>query len=160
GAIGGVGFGIYLFYPAIFAFDQWDQLDPGAWLGLCSALTFIGASVATWSDPRVLKRPSPGGAITALVRLGPGVAGLFPNFFKGGGSYWSITSPSGFRYGHSYGILMIILVVLTAIAIVAAWQSSAPVASAVMLGGIVLGSAIALPDQSAFNHFGCLGAAP
>jgi hypothetical protein len=153
GAVGGVGFGIYLFYPAIFAFDQWDQLDPGAWLGLCSALTFIGASVATWSDARVLRRPSAIGPVTALVGLALVVAGLFPSFFKGGGSYWSISG-----YGHSYGLLMIILVVLAAIAIFAAWSSSAGVASAVMLGGIILGAAIALPDQSAFNHFGDLGA--
>ena len=152
GALGGVGFGIYLFYPAIFAFDQWDQLDSGAWLGLCSALTFIGASIATWSGARVLRRPSPVGAVTALVGCGLVIAGLFPSFFRGGGSYWSITG-----YGHSFGILMIILVVLEALAIFAAWQSSAGIDSAVMVGGIILGAAIALPDQSAFNHFGDLG---
>jgi hypothetical protein len=153
GALGGVGFGIYLFYPAVFAFDQWDQLDAGAWLGLCSALVFIGASIATWSSDRPLRRPSGVGAVTALVGLGLVVAGLFPSFFTESGSYWSITG-----YGHSFGILIIIVVVLEALAIFAAWSSSAGIDSAVLLGGIIFGAAIAIPDQSAFNHFGELGA--
>jgi hypothetical protein len=153
GALGGVGFGIYLFYPAVFAFDQWDQLDPGAWLGLCSALVFIGASIATWSSDRPLRRPSGVGAVTALVGLGLVVAGLFPTFVDHGGSYWSITG-----FGHSFGILIIILVILEALAIFSAWSSSAGIDSAVLLGAIIFGAAIAIPDQSAFNQFGDLGA--
>jgi hypothetical protein len=152
GAIGGIGFGIYLFYPAVLAFDQWDQLDAGAWLGLCSALTFIGASIATWSSDRPVRRPSAGGAVTALVGLGLVVAGLFPNFIKGGGSYWTIAGN-----GHSFGVLMLIVVVLEVLAIAAAWSSSAGIDSAVLLGGVILGASIAIPDQNAFNRFGDLG---
>ncbi len=153
GAIGGIGFGIYLFYPAVLAFDQWDQLDPGAWLGLCSALTFIGASIATWSSDRPAGRPSAAGAVTALIGLGLVVGGLFPSFIDGAGSYWSISGN-----GHSFGVLMLIAVVLEVVAIAAAYSGAAGVDSAVLLGAIILGAAIAIPDQSAFNHFGNLGA--
>jgi hypothetical protein len=59
------------------------------------------------------------GAALALVGLGLVVAGLFPSFVSGGGSYWSITG-----YGHSFGVLMIIFVVLEVLAIAAAWSSS------------------------------------
>jgi hypothetical protein len=153
GAIGGIGFGIYLFYPAVLAFDQWDQLDPGAWLGLCSALTFIGASIATWSSDRAVGRPSAAGAVTALIGLGLVVGGLFPTFIDGAGSYWSISGN-----GHSFGVVMLIAVVLEVVAIAAAYSGAAGVDSAVLLGAIILGAAIAIPDQSAFNHFGNLGA--
>ena len=153
GAIGGIGFGIYLFYPAVLAFDQWDQLDPGAWLGLCSALTIVGASIATWSSGRAAGRPSAAGAVTALIGLGLVVAGLFPTFIDGAGSYWSISGN-----GHSFGVLMLIAVVLEVVAIAAAYSGTAGVDSAVLLGAIILGAAIAIPDQSAFNHFGNLGA--
>lgn len=152
GAIGGVGFGIYLFYPAVFAFDQWDQLDAGAWLGLCSALTFIGASIATWSAVRPARRPSAVGAVMALIGLGLVVGGLFPSFFSQSGSYWTITG-----YGHSFGILIIVLVVLEVLAIAAAYSGTAGVDSAVLLAGVIVGAAIAIPDQSAFNRFGELG---
>jgi hypothetical protein len=74
GMIGGVGFGIYLFYPAALAFDQWDDLDSGAWLGLCSALAFVGASIATWATDRPSTRPSPVGAVIAIVGLGTGTS--------------------------------------------------------------------------------------
>ena len=152
GAIGGIGFGIYLFYPAVLAFDHWDQLDAGAWLGLCSALTFIGASIATWSSDRPTGRPSGAGAVVGFVGLGLMVAGLFPDYVGGRGSYWNIRGA-----GHSFGILMIILIVLTALAIVAAWTRSSGVDSAILLAGVVLGASIAIPDQSAFNHLGDLG---
>jgi hypothetical protein len=153
GAVGGIGFGIYLFYPAVLAFDQWDQLDAGAWLGLCSALTFIGASVATWPTDRPTVRPSAVGAVLALAGLVMVFVGLFPDSSDGAGSYWNIDGA-----GHSYGILMIILVVLEALSIAAAWSRSAGLDSAVLLGGVVLGASIALPDQKAFNQFGDLDA--
>ena len=152
GMIGGVGFGIYLFYPAVFAFDQWDQLDSGAWLGLCSALVFIGATIATWGSDRPARRPSPVGAVVAVVGLALVVAGLFPDFVAGQGSYWNITGA-----GHSFGILMLILVVLVGLSIAAAWTQSAGLDSAVLLGGVTLGAGIALPSQSAFDHLGDLG---
>jgi hypothetical protein len=152
GAVGGIAFGIYLFYPAVFAFHQWDQLDAGSWLGVCSALTFIGASIATWATDRPVGRPSAVGAVLALGGLAMVVAGLFPNFVSGGGSYWSVSG-----YGHSFGVLVIILVVLEALSIAAAWSMSSGMDSAVLLGGVVLGASIAIPDEYAFNHFGQLG---
>ena len=46
---------------------------------------------------------------------------------------------------------------LEVVAIAAAYSGAAGVDSAVLLGAIILGAAIAIPDQSAFNHFGNLG---
>jgi hypothetical protein len=52
---------------------------------------------------------------------------------------------------------MLIVVVLEVLAIAAAYSMSAGVDSAVLLGGVILGASLAIPDQSAFNHFGQLG---
>jgi hypothetical protein len=152
GAIGGIGFGMYLFFPGVFAFDQWKYLDTGAWLGLCSALTFVGAAIATWDSDRAARRPSGAGALMAFVGLGLVIAGLFPEFRTSGGSYWNIHGS-----GHSYGILLILLVVLEALAIGGAYSMAAGMDSAVMLGGVVLGATVALPVGNAFNDLGQLG---
>jgi hypothetical protein len=152
GALGGVAFGLYLFLPAAFAFDQWKFLDVGAWLGLCSALTFIGASIATWPSDRPVSRPSSTGVLIAVVGLGLVVAGLFPDAESGQGSYWNLTGT-----GHSYGILMIILVVLVALSVAAAHAMAAGMDSAILLGAVTVGAAIAVPVGEAFNNLGDLG---
>jgi hypothetical protein len=154
GALGGIAFGLYLFLPAVFAFDQWEFLDAGAWLGLCSALTFIGASIATWPSDRPVGRPAPIGVLLALVGLGLVVAGLFPDVESGGiGSYWNLTGS-----GHSFGILMIILVVLVALSIGAAYSMASGMDSAILLGAVTLGASLAVPVGEAFNNLGDLGA--
>jgi hypothetical protein len=155
GALGGVAFGLYLFLPAVFAFDQWKFLDVGAWLGLCSALTLIGASIATWpSDRAVARRPSAVGILLALVGLGLIVAGLFPDVESGGsGSYWSLTGT-----GHSFGVLMIVLAVLVALSIAAAYSMAAGMDSAILLGAVTLGAALTVPVSEAFNNLGRLRA--
>jgi hypothetical protein len=152
GAAGGIGFGLYLFFPAVFAFDQWKFLDAGAWLGLCSALTFIGASLATWPSDRPVAKPSPVGMLLALVGLVLVVAGIFPEFVEGGGSYWSIHG-----LGHSFGILLIVLVVLEALSIGAAYSMAAGMDSAILIGSVTLGATLAIPVGNAFNNLGYLG---
>lgn len=152
GAIGGVGFGLYLFFPGVFAFDQWDFLDAGSWLGLCSALTFIGAIVATWPSDRPAGRPAIAGVLIALVGLALIIAALFPAVENGGGgSYWNITGA-----GHSYGLLLIVLVVLEALAIGAAHSMTEGMDSAIFIGAVTLGATIAVPVGEAFDQFGDL----
>jgi hypothetical protein len=153
GAIGGVGFGMYVFFPAVFAFNQWKFLDTGAWLGLCSALTFVGASIALWPSDRVAFRPAPVGTVLALVGLGLVVAGIFPDFETDQGSYWNIRG-----FGHSFGALLIVLVVLEALSIAAAHSMSGGMDNAILLGAVTLGATIAIPVGNAFNHFGHLEA--
>jgi hypothetical protein len=153
GALGGIGFGMYLFFPAVFAFSQWKFLDTGAWLGLCSGLTFVGASIALWGSDRALFRPAPVGTLVALVGLALVVAGIFPDFETDQGSYWNIRG-----LGHSFGALLIILVVLEALSIAAAHSTSAGMDNAILLGAVTLGATIAIPVGNAFNDFGHLRA--
>lgn len=153
GAIGGVAFGIYLFLPAVLAFNQWKYLDTGAWLGLCAALTLIGASIATWPPDRAVARPAVAGMLLALVGLVLVLAGLFPDVESAGrGSYWNLSGS-----GHSFGILMIILVLLVALSIGAAYSMASGMDSALLLGAVTLGAAIAIPVGEAFNNLGDLG---
>jgi hypothetical protein len=149
GAIGGVMFGMYLFIPALFAFDQWKLLDAGSWLGVCSALTFIGAQIATWTSDRPAARPVPLGMLLALAGLALVVAGIFPDFSKDSGSYWNAAG-----LGHSFGILLIILVVVTALSLGAAYAGAAGMDSAIFLAAVTLGATIVFPVGSAFNNLG------
>jgi hypothetical protein len=117
GAVGGVILGMYLWTPALLAFDHWDDLDPGAWIGVCSALIVIGAAIAL--GPALLtavRQPAPLGALLAVVGLALVLVGIWTKAADGLGKYWNVPT-----LGHSLGILMLILVVLTALAIGAAF---------------------------------------
>jgi len=154
GVLGGVMFGLYLFVPAVFAPDQWDFLAAGAWLGLCSALTFIGAALATWPSDRAVARPPAVGALVAVVGLAIIVVGLFLDVESADlGSYWNL-----FGNGHSVGILMILLVVVVALSIAVAFSMALGTDAAVVLGAVTLGMALYLPVLEAFDNLGDLRA--
>lgn len=154
-AVAGVGatmLGLYLWYPALFAFDQWKLLDTGAWLGVCSALIAIGAVVAlspSMAAPTV--RPAPIGTLLALVGLVLVLVGIWTKTTDTPGTYWNIPAA-----GHSLGVLLLILVVLSALAIGAAHTMAAGQDAALVFAGVTLGLTVFLPVDAAFNNFGQL----
>lgn len=153
GAAGGVAFGLYLFFPAVLAFDQLDFLDAGGWLGLCSALTVIGSVVATDTPTDRPERPAPAGTGLAIAGLVLVVVGIWPKFEDGGGTYWNITG-----LGHSFGILLLLLAALGAISIWLAYTSQAGYDTAVWIAAVTLGATLAIPVGTAFDEFDRLGA--
>lgn len=151
GVIGGTLLGLYLWYPAVFAFDQLDVLDAGAWLGVCSALIVIGAVIALGPSMAAGARPASIGTLLALVGLGLVLGGIWTKTTDDPGTYWSIPGA-----GHSLGILMIILVALSAIAVAAAHTARAGQDAAFALAGVTLGITVFLPVLAAFDNLGHL----
>lgn len=151
-AVGGTMLGLYLLFPALFAFDQWKYLDIGAWLGLCSGLTVIGGAIAaaSWA-PAAGSRPTGVGMILAAVGAGLVLAGIWTKTTDDGETYWNVPG-----FGHSLGIAMIILLALTALSILAAFVNQAGYDAALALAAITLGLTIAVPVSEAFNDLGRL----
>lgn len=153
GGIGGTVFGLYLWYPALFATDQWDFLDNGAWLGVCSGLMVIGALIALGPSMAPGASPAPTGTLLALVGLGLVLAGIWTKTTDESGTYWNIPGA-----GHSLGVLMLILVVLSALAVAAAYAAQIGQDAALAVAGVTLGITVFLPVLAAFNNLGQLRA--
>ncbi len=147
GAIGGTLLGLYLWYPAVFATDQWDVLDKGAWLGVCSALVLIGALIALGPSMAAGAHPAAIGTLLALVGLGLVLAGLWTKTTNEPGTYWNVPGA-----GHSLGVLMLILVVLSAVAVAAAHAARIGQDAALAVAGATLGITVFLPVLAAFNN--------
>ncbi len=152
GAVGGAMFGFYLFLPVLTAFDHWKDLDTGAWLGVCSGLTVVGALIATWKPmAAAASKPAPMGMLLALVGLVLVFVGIWPKVSNGQGSYWNTTG-----LGHSGGIFLIILVVLGVLALGAAYTGMAVGDVPLLLAAVTFGFTITLVVGNAFNSLGDL----
>jgi hypothetical protein len=117
-ATGAVLAGYWAWLPAVTAFDDWDQTRAGMWLCLGGSLLIaVGAAVLLVAGGEAASTP-PGMSFPALV-AGVGIVLVFPGIFlnaQAGVSYWHGPPLSG----HSLGILMLILAVLSA----AAWGAT------------------------------------
>jgi hypothetical protein len=155
-ALAGVGatlFGLYLWYPALFATDQWKVLGTGAWLGVCTVLIVVGALVAIRpSMAAVTSRPEPIGTLVALVGLVLVLVGIWTKATSSAGTYWNVPGN-----GHSLGAAMLVFVVLSAVAIAAAHVLAVGKDAALVLAGVTLGLTLLLPVAAAFDHLGDLG---
>ena len=156
-AAGGAAFGFYLFFPAAAAWDQFDLLGAGAWLGLCTALIPIGAVLASvagrgWQVPQ--RRPTAIEALPALL----GVALVFIAIWLSaadGHSYWNLSLP-----GHGIGLAMILLCAAVALRILFTLTWATPLSADVglALAAVTFGLFETGIVQDAFNQFGSLGA--
>jgi len=153
-AAGAVLFGYYGFFPVATAFDKWDLLDAGAWLGLAGgAMVMIGAFVAGYlarggasSTPAGLTPPSLAAALGAVL--------VFPSIFIdsiSGQSYWSFGT-----LGHSIGIVMLILAIALALVWAANVAGTATRGLDVALSLVLLGLLLVIPVGAAFGDFGSL----
>jgi hypothetical protein len=158
-AIGAALAGYWAWFPAVTAFDDWDQTRVGMWLCLGGALLIaVGTAVVLLSTGRASTTPA-GVSLPALV-AGLGIVLVFPGIFldadkgallagENGQSYWNYGV-----LGHSLGILILILAALSALA----WGATlvgAPthgLDSALTLA--MLGLVAFLPVTAAFNKLG------
>jgi hypothetical protein len=159
-SIGAIGVGLLFFYPVILAFDEWNRMETGGFLGICSALLPLGALAAYLSTRPAanigVERNAALGALLALAGVGLVVAGIWPDVDNtpGGASYWDLPG-----LGHSAGIFLIVAAVVTALLVVGAYLKM-PVAAdlAVVAAAGTLGFVAALPVGNAFDDFGSLRA--
>jgi hypothetical protein len=152
-AAGAILLGFYGFYPAVLAFDDWDLLAIGAWLGLAGAALIVIGTGAAYAV--VGGAPStPGGTSTPALAAGLGIVLIFPAIFidaSEGDSYWSIS-------GHSLGILLLVLSIAAALlwAASVAGTPTRGLDQAVTL--VLLGLLCVGPVVAAFGDFGSLDA--
>jgi hypothetical protein len=162
GAVGAAAFGFYLYGPAVFGFDSFGRLGAGAWLGVSTAIIPIGALITLRADhaaeggARDAAAAPDRGLLLAAVGLLCALVGIWlpVGSADGSPSYWNASSS-----GHALGLLMLLVVVLTA-ACVGSWRLSGrqPAADpALLLAAITFGLVEAVWIGNAFNNFGHLG---
>ncbi len=151
-AVGAVLLGYWGWFPAVTAFDDWDQTRAGMWLAFAGGvLIALGAAVSLAAAGRLSSTPA--GTSTPALAAGLGIVLVFPGIFldaSGGQSYWN--GP----LGHSLGIVMLILAIVAGLAWAAsvAGTSTRGVDAAVTL--VLLGLVAFTPIGAAFNSFGDL----
>jgi hypothetical protein len=150
-AAGAVLFGFYGWLPVVTAFDQWDILDAGAWLGVAGGgLIMLGTA---WA---YIER---GGAASTPAAMSPaalaavlGVVLIFPSIWidaLSGTSYWELS-------GHSLGIVLLVLAIATALVWAAGWAGMPTRGLDLALALVLFGLLAVLPVGAAFGDFGSL----
>ena len=155
---GAVGFGFFLYFPALAAFKSFDRLGTGAWLGVCAGLIPLGAGVAHFAarGRSAAKAPAANPA-TAVAAIGLVliVVGIWSEIAdKSGISYWN-----GSSSGHALGLLLLLLAIASALLIAGAvnTRSGSLAALALIVSGITAGLAMGEGIHDAFGAFGRMG---
>src|SRR5581483_86715 len=147
-ALGAVAFGLFLYGPALFAFDNLGDLDAGAWLGLCAGLIPFGL-VLVRSAEREAGHSAPAGPSALDLRspgLGPALLGLVLIVV-------GIWLPAGSHTGsswHSSKTLAILMLLLVA-------RSPARSDAVLLVAAITFGLVTYPFVRGAFEQFGFLG---
>jgi hypothetical protein len=155
-AAGGAALGFYLFFPAAIAWNDFNALGAGAWLGICTALIPIGAVFASvsgrgWRLPD--RQPSPIEALPAIA----GVVLVFVAIWltaTDGRSYWNLSTPGS----HALGVVMIALCAAVAMRIFSTltWASPLSADAGLSLAAVTFGLYEAGVVEAAFGNFGQL----
>jgi hypothetical protein len=151
---GAAAFGFLLYQPAWFSFKDLGHLSWGGWLGVCAGLIPLGAGAAAlWHSRSGAKAQGitlwTAAAAIGLVLI---VIGIWSEVVdKSGVKYWDASSS-----GHALGLLMLLLVIVSAILIVmAANAKKAELADlALIVSGIAAGVAVAQGVHDAFSFSG------
>jgi hypothetical protein len=150
-AVGAFLAGFWGFFPAVTAFDDWDQTRAGLWLAFAGGLLIaIGAAWAIWVAGGA--QSTPAGTTAPALAAGLGIALVFPGIFldaSDGTSYWNAS-------GHALGIVMLIVAVLAGLAWAATVTGTATRGLDVALTLVLLGLTAFNVVGSAFGDFGTL----
>jgi hypothetical protein len=149
---GAVAFGLFLYIPSYIAFKYVDKLSWGAWLGICAGLIPLGAGAAhLWQKRSDAKAQGVTlWTVAAAIGLVLITIGIWMKR-SAGVTYWN-TSYSG----HALGLLMLLLVIVSAVLIaVAVTAKNAQLADlALIVSGITAGVAFAEVVGDAFGFHG------
>ncbi len=153
-AVGAVLLGFWSWFPAATAFKNWDQTRAGMWLAFAGAALIVLGSAASYLVTGGASS-TPAGASPAALAAGLGIALVFPGIFldaSAGQSYWQ--GP----FGHSLGILMLILAVAAALAWAATFAGAGTRGLDAAVTLVLLGLVAFVPVGAAFGDFGSLDA--
>jgi hypothetical protein len=146
--------GYWAWFPAVTAFDDWDQTRAGVWLPLGGAiLVALGAGTVLHASGGA--RSTPAGFSPGALAAGLGIALVFPGLFldaETGRSYWE--GPPGL--GHSLGIVMLAVAVVAGLVWAASTAGTPTRGLDVAVSLVLLGLVAFDPIASAFNLLGDL----
>jgi hypothetical protein len=138
-------------FPAVTAFNDWDQTRAGTWLPFAGGIVvLLGAAAAI--NAAGGERSTPAGLTPASLAAGAGIALVFPGIFimaDEGQSYWNAS-------GHSLGIVMLIVAIIAGLVWAASAAGTGTKGLDVIVSLILLGLVAFDPIVRAFNQFGSL----
>jgi hypothetical protein len=158
-AVGAVLVGYWAWLPALTAFGAWDDTGAGLWLCLGGALLIAAAAGAALVTSGEARSTAPGVSLATAV-TGLGIALVFPGIFldteraPADPSAWSYWDPP--QYGHSLGILMLVLAAAAAVVFVGTTLGVRTRGLDVVLTLVLLGLVVFDPVWTAFNDLGDL----
>lgn len=150
-AIGAVLTGYWAWFPALSAFDDWDETRAGMWLCLAGAVLIALGAAASLSLAGLVTT-TPGGIALPTLVSGIGIALVFPAIFldaEQGASYWD---------GDGLGIVMLSLACLCALAWAATIAGARTRSLDAALTLVLLGLVAFEPVDVAFDHLSDLQA--
>jgi hypothetical protein len=149
---GALMIGYWGWFPAVTAFDDWDQTRAGVWLTFAGGIiVLLGAAAAIQAAGGA--RSTPAGLSPAALTAGAGIALVFPGIFldaESGLSYWD--GP----LGHSLGIVMLIVAIIAGLVWAASSAGTGTRGLDVAVSLILLGLVAFDPIGAAFNQLGDL----
>jgi hypothetical protein len=149
--LGALMVGYWGWFPAVTAFDDWDQTRAGVWLTFAGGiLVLLGAAVAIGAAGGA--RSTPAGLTPASLAAGVGIALVFPGIFikaDEGESYWNAS-------GHSLGIVMLIVAIIAGLVWAASAAGTGTRGLDVVVSLVLFGLVVFDPIVRAFNQFGSL----
>jgi hypothetical protein len=147
-AVGSALWGAFAFFPITYVAEHADVIGPGGWLGLCTLLIPLGASlayVAARRDALVRGPAEPAAYLPVVVALAGAaivLAGIWWRVTEGDEEgYWSASDSR-----HVLGILFLALLALTAVALVAGVRGRpSGLLAAAIASPAVFGLSVAFP---------------
>ena len=154
---GAAGFGFFLYQPSLMAFKYIDKLSWGAWLGICAALIPLGAGAAHFWRRRSDAKAQ--GVTLWTVAAAVGLLLIAVGIWMHVADAVSITYWNASYSGHALGLLLLLLVIVSAVLIALAVNAKkAELADlALIVSAILVGVAIAQGVHDAFGDFSQMG---
>lgn len=154
---GAVAFGFFLYLPARVAFKDMGHYSWGAWLGIAAVLVPLGAGAAHFSHKRSDAKAQgvtlwTVAAVAGLVMILIGIWSKVVDVINV--TYWNASSS-----GHALGLLLLLLVIVSAILIAMAVNSRKVETAdlALIVSAVTVGLAVAQGVHDAFNNLNHLG---
>ena len=154
---GAVAFGFFLYQPAMIAFKNLGHLTWGGWLGISAVLVPLGAGAAhLWHKRSDAKAQGVTlWTVAAMAGLILMLIGIWSKVIDASSiTYWNASSS-----GHAIGLLLLVLVVVSAILIAMGVTSrKAETADlALIVSAVAVGVAVAEGVHDAFGSLGDMG---
>ena len=154
---GAVAFGFFLYLPARVAFKDMGHFSWGAWLGIAAVLVPLGAGAAHfWRKRSDAKAP---GVTLWTVAAAAGLIliliGIWSKVLDASSiTYWNASSS-----GHAIGLLLLVLVIVSAslIAMAVTSKKAETADLALIVSAVTVGVAVAQGVHDAFGSLGNMG---